>query len=468
MELDQDQEVLRALAEGKAMDYEQWPSMLPRLISRLEKVRPPLRHRCSPNLEVQIIHEDFSNAKTTSPALSPPSSPSQPAPTQQDAPPAATSTALPAPLLALHKSILDALSTLFATHPPHTIQRLAELLLAPTQHYRSLPAYLHALDRVVHVTSGAHTFPLPPAIPDPTSLTLLANGSVKPGTDPLGVSWGNPAATVAPALGSDESLGGALLTPITWLSSGGSGPGTPSPLEGEVKTESTEIVEGPNGPGGIETVSVSVNGVSSTTKAAPHPGPGAGAAGAPESEIAALRAEGGITQGELLRQEQEAGVVAAAPLSSKAGVDGLGEEDELPHARGPEEIGMDDTGPQAPTQSMGDKGIMGIDVEAAVGRKLKAASLSARAKGGRNGDEDLADRHPGIPKREAHDVGGGEEKKAKKKAATGAGTETETETGSDGDMDFVIVDADGTTADEAKDGEPGEKRGADVAGGTTG
>lgn len=82
--------------------------------------------------------------------------------------------------------------------------------------------------------------------------------------------------------------------------------------------------------GGIETVTVSVNGISSTrspTNGSPPNG-------------TTLRAEGAITQGELLRQEQRAGVVPKSQNSRKvADKDGKGEEDEVPHARGPEEIG---------------------------------------------------------------------------------------------------------------------------------
>jgi hypothetical protein len=67
---------------------------------------------------------------------------------------------VPPAITALLKSIASTLTTLFTTHPPHTIQRLAELILHPKQHYNTLASYLHALDRVVHVTSGAHIFPL--------------------------------------------------------------------------------------------------------------------------------------------------------------------------------------------------------------------------------------------------------------------------------------------------------------------
>ncbi|KAG4427208.1 hypothetical protein IFR05_017309, partial [Cadophora sp. M221] len=337
--------------------------------------------------------------------------------------------------------------------------RLAELILEPTQHYRSLPAYLHALDRVVHVTSGAHTFPLPPAIPDPSSLSLLSNGTSVPGVDPLNVSWGNPAATVAAsALGSDESLGGALLTPISWLNRNGSsssGTGSHSPLEGEVKTESTEMIEGPNGPGGIETVSVSVNGVSSTTiTTAAHSSDG--------GEIASLRAEGGITQGELLRQEQRAGVVPAAQLSGRGDSDGMGEEDELPHARGPEEIGMEDTGPQSSVGSGiergGGVGMQGIDIEAAVGRRLDVKKdddeedVEKQVK-----DEDReaeSKEEPSTPKRDADTEMGGEEKRVKSDEVAKS-------------EDVELVDADGKAADEPKVCEKGEAKGPDAMDTTT-
>jgi hypothetical protein len=311
----------------------------------------------------------------------------------------------------------------------------------------------------VHVTSGAHTFPLPPAIPDPSSLTVLSNGTsfaTSGKLDPLSISWGNPASNPsASSLGSDESLGGALLTPITWLNkTGAGGSGTHSPLEGEVKTESTEIIEGPNGPGGIETVSVSVNGVSSTTS------PTSGTSSDPTNLAASLRAEGGITQGELLRQEQRAGVVPAAQLmGNKGDSDGLGEEDELPHARGPEEIGMEDMGPQggSGTERGGSAvgmgaGMQGIDIEAAVGRRL-APSTGATEDEVMEGDEKTET--PTTPKREAEEDLTGEEKKLKPDPTLDSEPKTE-------DMDVEIVDADGKASDEPKVSEEGENKGADA------
>lgn len=261
---------------------------------------------------------------------------------------------------------------------------------------------------MVHVSSDANTFPLPPAIPDPSSVTILSNGNA----DPFAVSWGNAATSVQSTLGSDESLGGALLTPIPWLTNksanGGSqhSGGSHSPMEREVKTESTEMIEGPNGPGGIETVSVSVNGISSTTAMAPT-------IPTESSDMTTtLRAEGGVTQGELLRQEQRAGVVPAAQLSGNRGdPDGLGEEDEIPHARGPEEIGLEDTGLQLPGSNTDVAGpsvsAHGIDVEAAIGRKIGPKDEEP--------DSEMKDEpeSPSTPKREAEEQSGGPEKKMK-------------------------------------------------------
>jgi hypothetical protein len=284
---------------------------------------------------------------------------------------------------------------------------LAELVLTPKHHYKSLPTYLHALDRVVHVTSGLNVYPLPPAVPDISTVSLLSNGV----SDTLAPSpWATP--------GSDEALGGALLTPIPWLqhgaqsqaispqsqsqtetTSGSDRSNGSNDTEGELRTESTETIDGPNGMGHIETVTVTLNGV-----------PSMGARGV------------GVTQGELLRQEQRAGVVPVSQLvpsihshhhpasqqhppvragsAAEAGGENaagdeeaaeVGEgadtvpvidEDEKPHARGPEEIGPEDMGPQressTSTNYVGGPGVemQGIDVEAAVGRKA-SESLSS-------------------------------------------------------------------------------------------
>ncbi|KAE9368835.1 hypothetical protein N431DRAFT_547718 [Stipitochalara longipes BDJ] len=448
MDLDTDDDVLRILAEGKPMDYEQWPGLLARLIPRLEKiVQNDFTFPIPPILASQPISSSPPTQETTS---------SQDSTNKENAAPPLL-TRYPPQIQTLMTSITSTLTTLFTKYPPHTVQRLAELLLAPKQHYKTLPSYLHALDRVVHVTSGAHTFPLPPAIPDPSSLTVLSNGTslTASGKDPLSISWGNPASNpTASSLGSDESLGGALLTPITWLQKNG---GSVSPLEGEVRTESTETIDGPNGPGGVETVSVSVNGVSSTTS------PTATTASEPGDLAAALRAEGGITQGELLRQEQRAGVVPAAQLVGKGDESGMGEEDELPHARGPEEIGMEDVGMQGATGSermvgTTTMGMQGIDVEAAVGRRIapkpdpSAASADTVEKEGEGKVEGSAEA-PTTPKRDADEELSGEGKKLKVDSTT---------SGPEAAAESVEVDADGRTAEEPKVGEQGENKGGDA------
>lgn len=333
--------------------------------------------------------------------------------------------------------ITGVLAETFHTYPPHTIQRLAELVLHPRRHYKSLPAYLHAVDRVVHVTSGNNIYPLPPAIPDMSH--MMING-VTEGQDGSAVdgemAWASTSSSNANAVGSDEALGGALLTPIPWLArraangdegseSGGSptlgtesGPSASAvasqqrqtqgrQYEMQVRTESTETIEGPNGMGSIETVTVSVNGL------------------APISSATQQRV---ITQGELIRQEQRAGVVPVSQLARTGSIvvtssepaptaadaetgdaamaedeepkvtekpdEDMADEDESPHARGPDVIGAADMGPQTPSSSTfsisggGNVEVRGIDVEAAVGRKHEATPVASSATG--SSDEDTA------------------------------------------------------------------------------
>ncbi|OLN84342.1 hypothetical protein CCHL11_05919 [Colletotrichum chlorophyti] len=333
-----------------------------------------------------------------------PNLPSSVATEAEVAPAAATATdaaamtpasgSLPAQIESMLVEITKVLST-FPKYPPHTIQRLAELVLEPRRHYSHLASYLHAVDRVVHVTSGANIYPLPPAIPDMSHMTLMSNGNAngQPFDPAAAVSWSNSTNSVASTVGTDEALGGALLTPIPWLTRRPS-PGSASPASSngggpaEIRTESTETIDGPNGVGSIETVSVSVNGI-----------PSMGASNSSNGNM-----NRAITQGELLRQEQEQGVVpvnqlvrqaeeaqhAAALRSADGGRTSSPEkqqqeaetaaaepeeDDELPHARGPEEIGVGDLGPQSVTTSfVGRPGLemQGIDVEAAVGRKAEA------------------------------------------------------------------------------------------------
>jgi hypothetical protein len=266
---------------------------------------------------------------------------------------------IPQETITFYSSIRQSLSTTFAKDAPHTIQRLAELILEPKRRYKFLPPYLKALDRVVSVSSPNALFPLPQAVL-PTAPGVL-NGTTTPTPQSL-------------SLGSDESLGGALLTPIPWLQNRGA--------QNELISESTEIVDGPNGAGRIETVTVAMlngasngNGNSPTQPTAPTAASISQIASShPDGET--LPSTGPVTQGQILRQEQEAGIVLNNPhsLTSNPSRTTVGEmegggtvmetvegEEETPHARGPELIGMEDTGPQKASTG-------GLDIEGAVGR----------------------------------------------------------------------------------------------------
>lgn len=146
------------------------------------------------------------NATGESPLSNDPVSASQPA-----SEPSETVSILPPPLAQLLGSIRSSIQTFFTEKPPHTVQRLAELILRPAAHYKTLPAYLRAVDRVISVTSGADVFPLRAS----STTETQGNGILPVSLDNGG---GYSTSDYASALGSDESLGGALLTPIPWLS----------------------------------------------------------------------------------------------------------------------------------------------------------------------------------------------------------------------------------------------------------
>lgn len=257
---------------------------------------------------------------------------------------------LPPDLLSSFQSSLHILERDFTQSPPYTIQRLAELVLQPKKHYKFLPAYLRALDRVISVSSPVTDFPLPSGIANGNS-SFLTNGDL----DQLnGIQERE-------GLGSDESLGGALLTPIPWLRNN-----MLAQTDGEFRSERMDTILGPNGAGSIETVSVTVNGISSAAHTSPSTSTPASPTLSEQSDAstnssgsisteAQLREQGGVTQGELLRQEQEAGVI---PVAQTRRVEVV--EEETPHARGPEIIGMEDTGLV--------QGANDLDMAAAVGR----------------------------------------------------------------------------------------------------
>lgn len=213
--------------------------------------------------------------------------------------------------------------------------------------------------------------------------------------------------------------------------------GSPTPPHNgptsDLRTESTSVIDGPNGAGSVETVTVNVNGVHGA-----HP-----------------RDDGhvghGITQGELLRQEQEAGIVPvpaptpngrvtrSSAAASAAAIRAVGgdvenvvdpEEVEPMHARGPDVIGMEDMGPQTPGSGLAG----GIDLEGALGRRGEGESMAALV---------------------------GRESENEQK-------EEEKDENRDGDGDIVIADADGVVEGDDGDVDPsGENRAPDAADSTT-
>jgi len=238
-------------------------------------------------------------------------------------------------------------------------------------------------------------FPLPSiSSPSSNNLTngLLQNGSSPPSATPTSTNETHDD-------DDDDFIGGAALTPIPWLTNTThSDPTLARPLtlptNSDLRTESTSLIDGPNGSGSIETVSVTVNGISSST----HPSQNTNRTG--------------ITQGELLRQEQEAGVVPVpipqqqhgrvtrsssaarkeeenATNPTAAGAAGE-ETEERVHARGPEFVGMEDMGPQARGPGSGR-----FDVEGALGRRGEGERVGGvgyareEGEGGRDADGDV-------------------------------------------------------------------------------
>lgn len=152
-----------------------------------------------------------------------------------------------------------------------------------------------------------------------------------------------------------DFIGGAELTEIPWLRNTDM-VATHNGAASDLRTESTSVIDGPRGAGSVETVTVNVNGLGSIMPATDQP----------------------VTQGEQLRQEQEVGVAPtgrvtrASTAASQAALRATGmlpaEEEtaeETVHVRGPDVIGMEDMGPQAPGSGL--EG--GLDVEGALGRR---------------------------------------------------------------------------------------------------
>ena len=230
--------------------------------------------------------------------------------------------------------------TKFARLPPHTMQRLAELVVRPRDHYRFAGPYLRAIDRVISVSSTANVFPLVPIqraaghLPNGTG-TLIGTGS----------SWND-------LLDGDENLGGALLTPIPWLQHDAA-----DDMRSDV-SRGTDMVNGTNGHDQADINSEDDDFGDDDD----------------DEQPGSLRTGGAVTQGELLRQEQEAGIVPSnEPIGRHASTGmmraapddaSFSEGEDHPQPSGPCEVGVEDMGPQVPGDAPGR-----FDVDVALGRR---------------------------------------------------------------------------------------------------
>ncbi|PYI18394.1 hypothetical protein BO99DRAFT_362373 [Aspergillus violaceofuscus CBS 115571] len=356
-----DEESLETAANGGTIDSSKWLNLVEPLLERLQHnvynafpmPRVPAAPAQPPTLPsaATILAQDpttttnnstsaSNSADTTNPpnlqtpprprATSPTTTPlssSERIPDSQPGPSSSSSTnasALPAPLDHLLTAISTNIRTLFASKPPHTIQRLAELILRPTAHYRTLPAYLRAVDRVVSVTSPADIFPFQtttgtqqPVLPHHQKPNGTLNGSAAAAaaaaTEPSFMF------SVDNALGSDESLGGALLTPIPWLHNAASSPDG----DGYQETASGGIV------GVIGQSETGFAAAAETTTIGSGGGGGGGGGGEPTTAT---------TTGEIDPENEVMGGMESVPAEPLV--------EDIPHARGPPVVGVEDLGLQ--------------------------------------------------------------------------------------------------------------------------
>jgi hypothetical protein len=175
-----------------------------------------------------------------------------------------------------------------------------------------------------------------------------------------------------------------------------------------------------------------------------------------------------------LEEEGADAVTDNAPLGVAPVHSNPTEDEEKPHARGPEEIGTDDVGPQSVTTSTlpistTTGGMMqGIDIQAAVGRKPLGISISKAQGAGRDDDDKMDVEDDGreewaltpkrdaedwalTPKRDAEDqLEGSAGKKLRESPGPAAGEVVDAEAES-------AVDSKPTNADpEAKDSDQGD------------
>ncbi|KAK6387151.1 hypothetical protein LTS17_000417 [Exophiala oligosperma] len=484
MSSDLDEKTLEDVANNGEMEYEKWPSLLEPLLQRLNQIvytefptprpYPSMNRQLMPNSPSQI---HGTSTRDSNPAVQTPSTPVRNLPPVPPFPnSSATSTShvpdslppsqepsvdtiheLPSLLLQILNSVQHTLRTAFAEKPPHTIQRLAELVLRPTGHYRTLPAWLRAVDRIVSVSSSADIFPLSDTPP-------IVNGVNGDGGG--GILWtnnDNRNGYDSNSLGSDESLGGALLTPIPWLRNGLGGREGSSEESGHLDSDQSAGADSLDDP-------------LSVTDSHVHGG----------DPLVPGRPDGAVTQGELMRMEQEAGVVPVNPNSNNNGPgsrtmagaeEGLYMDEEgdlVPHARGPDVVGSVDMGR-----------IDGHDVEIRIGSPPQEEGGPADPNDAQTvlpGQDNLAQSHHKtggeaddfeIVLKETEAAGGREggteqDMDAMQVDAEGAARGDGQKPTEERDEDIVLVDADGKTEDDASKADvSGENVGPDAADSST-
>lgn len=142
-------------------------------------------------------------------------------------------------------------------------------------------------------------------------------------------------------LGGEDFVGGAVLTPIPWLNvtNMASYLSGDRPYMSDLRTESTSLIDGPNGAGSLETVTVSMNGISRRARDEHH--------GRPE------RMGAGPLSSHPLHENPHPHANGSVPSSMDEDVSSAEMEEDLEleertKARGPDVIGMEDIGPQGP------------------------------------------------------------------------------------------------------------------------
>ena len=139
--------------------------------------------------------------------------------------------------------------------------------------------------------------------------------------------------------GGDDFVGGAVLTPIPWLNvtSMASYLSGDRPYMSDLRTESTSLIDGPNGAGSLETVTVSMNGMARRAR--------------DELSGRTERMGAGPLSSHPLHENPHPHSNGTAPSTIDDDMSGAEMEEELEVeeraiARGPDVIGMEDIGPQ--------------------------------------------------------------------------------------------------------------------------